>query len=373
MSRTMVLALLSTTVLAVSAAAVTIPAPTPSVVEPPAPPTASVAPDSSAAEAPLATLDGTPIFLHDLNSSINGRLYQLRLQQYRVLADGVRDYVFGQLQQREAEREKITRDELYKRNVTDKVAEPSKEEVDALLKQYRAQLPTDEAQARESVTRFLRSQKKNEREQAFRAELLAKANLTMLVEPPRVNVSVSATDPTLGPANAPVTIVEFADFQCPFCQKVQATLARLRSEYGDKIRLVARQGPLPAHPQARPAAEAALCARDQGKFWPLHDWLFSNQDKLSPEAIKAEAAALGLDATKFATCVDTHAHAGEVEADLDAAARMGVTAMPAFFINGRLLQGAEPYAEFKRVIDDELARVARAKGTAPAGVAGTAP
>jgi len=126
------------------------------------------------------------------------------------------------------------------------------------------------------------------------------------------------------------------------------------SAYGDRIRFVYRNFPLGNHPNARPAAEAAQCANEQGKFWPYHDRLFGDQRRLSEDELKRTAADLGLDAPRFNACVDSHKYKDVVDADIRDGEEAGVTGTPAFFVNGRLLSGAQPYEAFKRVIDEEL-------------------
>jgi protein-disulfide isomerase len=117
---------------------------------------------------------------------------------------------------------------------------------------------------------------------------------------------------------------------------------------------VYRHFPLPNHPNAQPAAEAAECAAEQGKFWPYHDRLFANTSRLSPADLKQHAADLGLDRSKFDPCVDTRKYKAQVDADTEAGQQAGVNGTPAFFINGRMLSGAQPFEAFKRIIDDEL-------------------
>jgi len=151
-----------------------------------------------------------------------------------------------------------------------------------------------------------------------------------------------------------VTIIEFSDFQCPFCFRAAPTVRQVLATYGDKIRLVYRHYPIPGHPQARPAAEASACAAEQGKFWEFHDRLFADQSKLSAADLKQDAAAIGLDAAKFDSCVTSGKYKADVDADIQAGEAAGVNGTPAFFVNGRLLSGAQPFESFKRVIDEEL-------------------
>jgi protein-disulfide isomerase len=171
----------------------------------------------------------------------------------------------------------------------------------------------------------------------------------------RVDVSTD-NDPSSGPEDAPVTIIEFSDFQCPYCQVwYQQVYQQLMTSYPNKIRFVYRDLPLPMHPQATPAAEAAECANEQGAFWEYHDALFSQQYGLDRAAYEQYAADLGLDAKAFTACLDSHRYLDEIQADARDAASAGLNSTPSFVINGRILIGALPLADFKAVIDEELA------------------
>ena len=200
-----------------------------------------------------------------------------------------------------------------------------------------------------------------ERANAYRAFVndLKKAGptVTMVLDAPRSEVAVDAGDPVLGPATAPVTVVEFSDFQCPFCQRVAPTLKRVRDAYGDRVRIVWKDFPLTSiHPQAFKAAEAAQCAHGQGKFWEYHDRLFGNQQALQVESLKKYAADAGLDAAKFSACVDTAKYGDRVQEQMGIGTRLGVGSTPTVFVNGRLVSGAQPYEVFAAIIDEELER-----------------
>ncbi|HYZ90130.1 MAG TPA: thioredoxin domain-containing protein, partial [Myxococcales bacterium] len=161
--------------------------------------------------------------------------------------------------------------------------------------------------------------------------------------------------PVIGPRTAPVTIVEWSDFQCPFCGRVEPTLQQLREEYKGKIRLAWKNQPLSFHPNAMPAAEAAMAAHEQGKFWEFHDELFKRQNELGPALYDDVAKKLGLDLKKFRASVESHRHAGQIQADMAAGTALGAGGTPTFFINGKKLVGAQPIDQFKQIIDAELA------------------
>ena len=190
---------------------------------------------------------------------------------------------------------------------------------------------------------------------AFHPHALPAAEVAL--EPPELpRMEVEAKGPARGPANAAVTIVEFSDFQCPYCGREFPVIERLMKEYDGKVRLVFRHFPLDFHPFAAKAAEAGMCAQDQGKFWELHDKMFTNQQKLAVEDLKGYAKSLGMDAAKFDKCLDSGEKKPAVDEDMKAGTAAGVNGTPAFFINGLFVNGAQPYEQMKQTIDRELKR-----------------
>jgi protein-disulfide isomerase len=171
--------------------------------------------------------------------------------------------------------------------------------------------------------------------------------------------------PFHGNPNAKVTLIEFSEFQCPFCSKVGPTMKELETKYGKDLRVVFKHNPLPFHPNAQPAAEASLAAGEQGKFWEMHDLLFANQQKLDPASLEEYAKELKLDLAKFKAAIASGKFKAQIKADMDLAAQFGARGTPSFFINGRPLRGAQPATEFIKVIDEEKAKAEQllAKGT----------
>lgn len=178
----------------------------------------------------------------------------------------------------------------------------------------------------------------------------------------KVNIDMALLeddDPVLGAADAPVTIVEFSDFQCPYCASFRTqTFEQIKSEYIDtgKVKFVYRDFPLDFHSEAMPAAEAAECADEQGKFWEYHDKLFENQKSLGTNNYKKWAADLDLDTKKFNECLDSKKYKDEISKDIADGEDVGVTGTPAFIINGQLVSGTRPFSAFKQIIDQELAK-----------------
>jgi protein-disulfide isomerase len=162
------------------------------------------------------------------------------------------------------------------------------------------------------------------------------------------------TDPSRGAADAPITIVEFSDFRCPYCGRfVEETLSPLLANYGDQVRMVFRDFPI-LGPDSITAALAGECANAQGKFWEFHDLAFQNQQSLNRDTLVSFAGDLGLDEAAFASCIDNTEYMSEISADAAYATELGVTGTPAFFINGRFVSGAQPYATFAALIEEEL-------------------
>jgi protein-disulfide isomerase len=170
-------------------------------------------------------------------------------------------------------------------------------------------------------------------------------------------------NPFLGAADAPITMIEFGDFRCGFCKRFNdETLAPLLQQYEGQIRFVYRDYPI-LGPDSLQAALAAQCAHDQGQFWPFHDLLYSNPSNLTRTAFLTYAEQLALDIDTFTTCLDNAVHQEEINADYAVGQQLGVGGTPTFFINGRIITGAQPIEVFQRLLDDELAQIAAASGT----------
>ena len=209
-----------------------------------------------------------------------------------------------------------------------------------------------------AIRRFLQDQETLAARNGFIADLRkAGPEVRVLFDAPRHTIEVTSEDPSIGAASAPVTLIEFSDFQCPFCQRVAPTLKQVQQAYGDKVRIVWKDFPLTQiHPQAFKAGEAAHCAGDQGKFWEYHDRLFANQQLLQPADLKKHAADLGLDGAAFGACLDTSKYGERVRDGVAEGTRLGINSTPTVYINGRVLAGAQPYETFAAIIDEELSR-----------------
>jgi protein-disulfide isomerase len=317
-----------------------------------------------ASDAPVATVGGRTIKRAEVEERARPKLVEIENERYEALRESLDEIIAEELLKQEAKARGTTPEALEKQEVDGKVAAPTDAEVQKVYDDNKEQLGNQTLeQIKPRIVAYVRQQKEEERRQAFLAELKAKHKTTVSLRPPVVEVAAAGRPARGGGPNAPVTIIEFSDYQCPFCKRAEESVEKVMKEYGDKVRLVFRDFPLPMHPQARPASEAAACANDQGKFWEYHAKLFANQSALADANLKAYAKDLGLDAAKFDKCVADKKHAKKVEEDIAEGSKVGVTGTPAFFINGRMLSGAQPFEKFKEVIDDELANAKPGKSS----------
>jgi protein-disulfide isomerase len=212
-------------------------------------------------------------------------------------------------------------------------------------------------QVKERIMSYLKEQKKQDLVQAAIAKETKNNPVEVYFSKPKMQVNVDPGNaPIWGNKDAKITVVEFSDFQCPFCGRANETVLELKKKYGSKIKLFYKQFPLPMHKDARPAAEASLCVNEQStdKFWKFGDILFKNQDKLDAQNLEKFAKQAGADAKKFSECVASKKFAAQVQADQAYGEKIGVRSTPTFFINGQLVSGAVPIETFAEVIDDEL-------------------
>ena len=311
----------------------------------------------------LALIGDEPVTEAEVDALVGPQLAELRQKTFQLRSQGLDELIAQRLAQREAKRRGLTLEALVKIEVEDK-AVITDADLRALYEANKARFAgQSEAEAMKQVEPAVRQQKRRDRQMAFVREMRAAARITVLLEPMRAELHLPAGAPARGALKAPVTIVEFSDFQCPYCVRAQPTLKRVRETYGEQVRFVFVDFPLDIHPQAKKAHEAAACANEQGKFWPMYDRLFTSEGKFQVADLKGYAGEAGLDGAAFDTCLDSGRHRGASARGVEEGARNGVTGTPAFFINGRMVVGAQPFEAFAQVIDDELSRVASASAS----------
>lgn len=320
-----------------------------------------------------AEVEGKTISMSELEDAAEDQLEQVEMQliqcqrqaqtsRYEALNSVLQQMVRERLLEKEAEEAGQSVEDYRAAELESSIEEVTEEDVQAFYDQNKARIGNRTLeQVASQIRQYLENQRRQQAEAAFYGELESKYDVAYMLEPPRIEVA--ADGPAKGPEDAPVTIVEFSDFECPFCSRVLPTLEQVEENYGDQVRIVFRQFPLNIHPNAQKAAEASLCAHDQGKFWEMHDAMFADQQNLGVANLKAKAQEIGLDGEQFDQCLDSGKYADEVAADMRAGVEAGVSGTPALFVNGQLVAGAVPYEQLAEKIDAELKR----KGVAPGG------
>lgn len=303
----------------------------------------------------IAVVNGKPITEADVRAQSAAQFAQLERdyeqKKHELLEGQLQQTIQDRLLDAEAAARGVTKEQLL---ADIKPAEITDASVDAFYEENKARIPQPKEQVVPQIRQYLTQKGQFDAREKFFTDLKAKYKVDMKLEPMRTEVA--AKGPAKGPATAPVTIVEFSDFQCPFCARLIPTLDQVKAKYGDKVRLVFRQFPLGMHAEAQKAAEASLCANDQGKFWEFHDAMFQNQQQLAVDALKAKAKEMGLNGETFASCLDSNKYANQVAEDMKEGTAAGVSGTPALFINGRFINGAVPFEQVSEVIEDELRR-----------------
>jgi predicted DsbA family dithiol-disulfide isomerase len=302
----------------------------------------------------LATVGNYKITEQEVDGRLRAQLASLEIQLYEVKKSAVEEMADDYLLQQAAKKAHLSVDAYLKRELDAKVAEPSDADVHKVYEALNPQFRDPYDQAKPGLIAGLKDKERQQLRQELMAKLRAGHGLKILLKAPRFEVDV-ASHPFAGAAGAPVTIVEFEDFQNPYCRRAEETLKQVRARYGDKLRVVFADFPLSITQYAVGAAEAARCANEQGQFWPFHDTLLADQSKLAPADLKALAVKLKLDAAKFNDCFDKKKYDKDVQKDVEQGKSLGLEGAPAFFINGRPILGPQAADKFDQIIDEELA------------------
>ena len=313
--------------------------------------------------APVAKIGTEVISAKELEDFAKGDLKKLESQfqeqLYQTKRQALDTIIMKRLVEAKAKAAGKSPEEFVQAEVMSRIPPTTDAEVQQVYDAAKAQgrdLPPI-GQVKETIVRFIQQQKAQAAAQAYYDKLKADAKVEILLPPYRApRQQVEAKGPSRGPAAAPVTIVEFSDFECPYCSRAEETISEVVRVYGDKVRVVYRDLPLPNHQSAPKAAEAAHCAGEQGKYWEMHARLFANQRALDVASLKGYAKDLKLDQAKFDKCLDSGATASLVEEGKKAGNELGISGTPAFFVNGIMINGAQPFDAFKEIIDAELAQ-----------------
>ena len=316
---------------------------------------------------PVVEVNGVTLTLSDLERKSPAALFQARTAYYeaerRTLEEFLNDYLLAQ----QALKEKVSVAQLLERHVNSSIApNPSDEALRVYYEGVETTAPYEEV--RDKIIDVVRAKRIAKAKAAYIQSLRSQAMVTYRLAPPRAPISLNDA-PARGPANAPVTLLEYADYECPYCQQVQPVLEKLAEEYKGKLAFAYKDFPLPMHPNAQKAAEASRCAQLQGKYWEYHDLLVTTK-QLDLAALKSHARTLKLDANAFDKCLDTGDTAETVKRHASEAQALGVSGTPTFFVNGRSVSGDATYEKLRGIIAEELS-AADASGAVPAAVGTT--
>jgi protein-disulfide isomerase len=321
-------------------------------------------PNSPQTPAPLATFAGQPINDDQLPVNDQMQLQRMMQQVWGVKRKALQTVLNQKLIEAEAKKKGVGKEDLLKSEVDSKVADPSDDEVSAYYKARQDQYHQPLDEVRDKIRQDLKIQAILKARAAYAEELMQQAvndgSVVLLVRPPKVDVPA---DPARlrGDPKAPVTIVEFSDFSCPFCRKAETTIKELLEKYQGQVKLGFRDFPLTQlHPKAELAAEASRCAEEQGKYWEYHDLLFAEPDKQGRDDLIEHARTLKLDDKQFDACLSGGKFKRDVVRDMELGMSSGVSGTPGFFVNGAFLNGAQPAGEFEKIIDQALASAPKA-------------
>jgi predicted DsbA family dithiol-disulfide isomerase len=314
----------------------------------------------------MASVDGVAITETQVLKESADDLDSLELQILRSEATHKRDrheileqsldrLVEEMLLKSEADKRGIPETGLIEKEVTELIQEPTKEQVDAFYQENKENINKPKDQVEEKIRLYLKKQQESNIREAFLKKLEKEHHVTRSFDPIRFDVDRPGC-PSKGSSAAPVVLVLFSDFQCPYCREYSRTIEDVLKKYGDRVRLVFRQFPLTRiHANAMRAAEASLCAAAQKHFWEMHDQLFQNQSDLTEETIQGLAKDLNLDKDAFSACLKSAGIRAKIQEDIRAAAKSGADGTPTLYVNGRYLGGARSFEEIAAIIDEELA------------------
>ncbi len=307
----------------------------------------------------IANIAGEQILEKELNAGIENDLYEAEMKVFEIKFGKLQAMLLEKFMNLDPNKKGLSNDEFLNKFIAKNIV-ISQKEIDKFI--VERQVPKEQLnpEIRERIKQYLEVEAKKLAVEKWVADKTKKTPVEIfLTKPQRPVFDVNIKEaPFKGGADAKVTIVEYSDFQCPFCSKAASTLAELEKKYGSKVKVVFKNYPLPFHNQARTAAVAALCANEQGVkyFWKMHDAMFADQTKLDKDNLLATAKKSGVKEADFKTCLEAAKPMAVIDADIADGQKLGIKSTPTFFVNGKLVSGAQPIEVFSEVIDEELAK-----------------
>ncbi len=303
----------------------------------------------------VAVVGGEPITMIELDAAAKNQLQKVQTEIYKIRKRALDELVEQKLLEQAAKKQGMSVDEYIAQEIDAKAKDPMEKETKALYDARKDRIGKSYDEVKDQLAAFM----KRNRQAMVRGELIARlkqdAPVQMKLEPPRVEIDLEDA-PVMGSADADVVIVEFSDYQCPFCKRVRPTIWRLLDEHEGKVGYIFMDFPLSFHRDAQKAHEAAHCAGEQGKYFDFNKKLFTNQKAMKVDDLKKYAKELGLDTKQFNACLDEGKYKDRVGEFMQRGVNAGVSGTPAFFINGIMLSGAQPYDAFEEIVVEELKR-----------------
>jgi protein-disulfide isomerase len=307
----------------------------------------------------VAAVGNDKIMEQDLVKGIESDLYEAEMKVYEIKYAKLQGMLLEKFMNQDPDKKGLSNDEFLDKYIAKNI-KVSDADVEKFIKER--QIPKDQVnpEIKTRIVEFLTVEAKKSAVDKWISEKTKKNPVEIYIKKPTLPMfDVNVGDaPFKGGADAKVTIVEFSDFQCPFCSKGAVILTDLEKKYGNKIKIAFKHYPLPFHAQARGAAEASMCINEQSPklFWKMHDAMFADQTKLDKDNLVATAKKIGAKEADFKTCVESGKFKARIDADVAEGGKIGIKSTPTFFVNGKLISGAQPIEVFSDVIDEELAK-----------------
>ena len=312
----------------------------------------------SGTPAVVATVKGQKITKSELEKGIESDLFEARMKVYNIQREKLKGLILEKLMEADPKKKGLNNDQYLEKYILKGKGSPTEAEIQAFIKERNIPAAQVNDYTKERIRKFLGHQKKKEMIDLWLEKGQKEGLISVLLPKPQRPVFKLEVgkSPFQGRKDAKVTLVEFSDFQCPFCAKGAALLKKIKEKYGDKVKVVFKNFPLPFHKHAQLAAEASLCANEQsqGLFWKLHDHMFENQNLLKKKDLVDSAVKLGLKKAPFQKCLEAKRYTNQVKADMEEGRSVGVRSTPTFFVNGKMITGAQPIKVFTELIDEDL-------------------
>jgi protein-disulfide isomerase len=311
----------------------------------------------NAGDGVAAKIGTVTITEQDLHDGIESDIYEAEQKLYDIKFNRLKTLVIEKLMKSDPKSKGMSNDQYMDKYITAK-AKVSNKQIDAFIKEKKIPAQSINPQIKERIKSYLLVEEKKKMIDSWLASKTKKTPIEVYLDKPtRPSYKVEVADaPFAGGEKATVEVVEFSDFQCPFCARAAEILNQIKKKYGSKVKVAFKQFPLPFHSQAKTASVAALCANEQSTkfFWKMHDAMFADQSKLAVEALKETAKKIGVNIKKFNECLDSNRYLKQVDADIEQGKKVGVKSTPTFYVNGQQVTGAQPIEVFSEIIDSEL-------------------